>query len=59
LQSKGLSEVKLLDASGRLVQQQTIDGKLAIIQRNALPAGFYLVEVLSEGKVYREKLLMN
>ncbi len=59
LPNKGISEVKLLDASGRLIQLQTTNSALTIIQRNALPAGFYLVEVLNGGKVYREKLLMN
>lgn len=59
LPSKGFSEVSLLDASGRIVQHQIVNGELAVIQRSALPSGFYLIEVMTDGKVYREKLLMQ
>ena len=59
LPSRGNSEVRLLDASGRLLQQQTVNGELAMIQRSGLPSGFYLIEVINGGVVYREKLLMQ
>jgi hypothetical protein len=59
LPSAGISEVRLLDASGRIVQHQTVNGDLAVIQRNTLPSGFYLIEVLNKGKVYHQKLIMQ
>jgi hypothetical protein len=59
LPNRGTSEVRLLDASGRIVQQQTVSGELASIQRGGLPYGFYLIEVTNGGRVYREKLLMH
>ena len=59
LPSLGNSDVRLLDASGRLLQQQTVNGELAKIQRSGLPSGFYLIEVINGGVVYREKLLMQ
>jgi hypothetical protein len=59
LPNKGVSEVRLLDASGRIVQHQTINGELAVIQRNELLSGFYLIEVMNNGKVYHQKLLMQ
>jgi hypothetical protein len=59
LPSHGISEVHLLDASGRMLQQITVNGELAKIQRSGLPSGFYLIEVINGGIVYREKLLMQ
>ena len=59
LPSAGTSEVRLLDASGRILQHQTVNGELAVIQRNELPSGFYLIEVMNNGKVYHQKLLMQ
>jgi hypothetical protein len=51
--------LKVFDAAGSMMLQQKMNGNTATLDVHALAAGIYLLEVSSDGLVYREKVAVG
>lgn len=59
MEEPGGYQIKLLDASGKLVRQEILDGKKLVLKKENLLEGIYFMTIQNDKVAYRSKLIIQ